>query len=149
MNRGLSGNFLFWQKWLLYSSLLIALSGITITLGDTNPFLEEYERLLTRNLFKDSHLGSDGAIVLQFLRGPFGATICCAYLLLSCIAAGPFKRKERWSRNAIAITFGIWFILDTVFCISYNMYFQAFVLNGISLLQKALPLIFTWKEFNE
>ncbi|HEX2394103.1 MAG TPA: hypothetical protein VHI78_02090 [Bacteroidales bacterium] len=149
MNQGLSRNFLFWQKWLLYSSLMLALAGLIITFPDPNPLLDGYKKLLTRDLFGGSQLENDAGRLVFFIRGPFGATICCTYVLLAYIAAYPFKRKEKWSRNAIIIAFGLWFVVDTLFCLSYNMYFHAGVLNSLSLLQKALPVIFTWKEFND
>ena len=84
-----------------------------------------------------------------FIWGPLGATIAGCYVLLACIAYYPFKRKERWARNAIIAAFGIWVILDSVACIKYGVYFQIYMINAFSIIVKALPLIFTWNDFKK
>jgi len=87
--------FLFWQQWLFWTSVLIAVIGI----------------------------------------------------VFAFIAWGPFRRKERWARNAIIAAFTIWVLLDSAICIRFGVYFQIYVINLISLVLKGLPLVFTWKEF--
>lgn len=148
MKPGLS-NFLFWQKWLFYTSLIFAIAGLVMTFPNPNPFLEGYKYLLAHNLFSGKGLSDEADQTIQFIRGPYGSTICCAYILLAYVAAVPFKKREKWSRDAIVAAFGLWFVIDSVYCILNEMYFQVLVFNTISLLQKALPILFTWQDFKE
>jgi hypothetical protein len=140
--------FLFWQRWLFYSSLLFACFGVVLALHGDNPVFEPYNRLLAL-IFWDQPVFPDEANNFRaFALGPLGGTIACCYILLAFIARFPFRNKERWARNAIAVAFGVWFILDSAICIYYGVYVQVFVVNLFSLLQKALPLMFTWNYFN-
>ena len=66
---------------------------------------------------------------------------------MAFIARYPFRNKERWARNAVLVAFGIWLALDSAICLYSQVYAQVYVINAISLLQEALPLIFTWKHF--
>ena len=141
-------SFLFWQRWLLYSSLLFAFFGLVLAVfADSSLFLF-YHRKLAR-LFWGANMIPDTVMpFFRFTAGPEGGTIACCYILLAFIAYYPFKRKERWSRNAIAVGFGAWFIIDSTVSVICGAYFQLYIFNGISLLQKLLPLFFTWKAFD-
>ncbi|MFL5730087.1 MAG: hypothetical protein ACJ75J_11430 [Cytophagaceae bacterium] len=89
----------------------------------------------------------DAGRLRLFIWGPFGGTIACCYILVAFLAHYPFKRKEVWARNAIILAFGIWVLIDSLVCFYYGVYFQVYLINAFSILQKALPIIFTWKDF--
>jgi hypothetical protein len=140
--------FLFWQKWLFYSSLLFALFGLVLAFYGNNPLFEPYHRMLASIFFQQESLPANTRLLYTFVMGPMGATIAVTYILLAYIALYPFRRREKWARNAIVVGFSVWFITDAVVSIYYGVYFQALVLHLlISVPQKALPLIFTWKAF--
>jgi hypothetical protein len=144
------GRFHFWQQWLFYSSLLFALFGLVLAFYGNNPLFEPYHRMLASIFFQQQSLPEDTRLLYTFVMGPMGATIAVTYLLLAYIAHYPFRRKEKWARNAIVVAFSVWFITDTIVSMHYGVYFQALVLHLlISVPQKALPLIFTWKEFEK
>ena len=82
-----------------------------------------------------------------FIYGPLGGTITCCYILLAFIARYPFKDKQRWSRNAIIVAFSIWVIIDSSVCVYFGVYPQIYIINAFSIIVKALPIIFTWKDF--
>ncbi|MDQ3072415.1 MAG: hypothetical protein M3Q97_04005, partial [Bacteroidota bacterium] len=82
-----------------------------------------------------------------FLYGPLGATVACAYILLAYIAWHPYRNKERWAYNCIVGAFGLWIILDSAIAWHYGMYIQVYGVNLFSFLVKALPLVFTFREF--
>ena len=84
-----------------------------------------------------------------FIWGPLGGTIACCYILLAFIAWFPFRKKERWARNAIIVAFGVWVLLDSAVCVYYGAYFQIYIINAFSILVKALPIIFTWNDFKK
>jgi len=142
-------SFIFWQKWLMYSSLLFALFGIVFAIYRANPLFAPYNKALASIFWHVSEIPAEVEPFRAFIWGPLGGTIACCYILLAYIAGGPFKRKETWARNAILIAFGTWIILDSAICVYYGVYFQIYIINASSFLQKALPIIFTWKDFKK
>lgn len=140
-------SFIFWQRWLFCSSLLFALFGIVLAVYGKNPFFLPYNKALAHIFWLSDNTPAKIEPYSSFISGPLGATIACCYILLAFIAWFPFKRKELWARNAIIVAFGIWVILDSAVCIYYGVYFQVYIINAFSVLQKGLPIIFTWKEF--
>jgi len=142
-------SFLFWQQWLFYTSILFALFGIVFALYENNIFSVPYNQMLAKIFWNQPEIPSEVEPFRAFIWGPLGATIACCYILLAFIAYYPFKRKERWARNAIILAFSIWVILDSVACFNYGVYFQIYMINAFSIIVKALPLIFTWNDFKE
>jgi hypothetical protein len=140
-------SFVFWQRWLFYSSLLFALFGIVFAVYGNNPFFLPYNKVLAHIFWLSEDMPDATEQFRAFIWGPLGGTIACCYTLLAFIAWFPFKRKERWARNAIMLAFGIWVVLDSAVCLYYGAYFQIYIINAFSILQKGLPLIFTWKDF--
>jgi hypothetical protein len=140
-------SFIFWQRWLFYSSLLFALFGVVFAVYGNNPFFLPYNKALAQIFWMKDNFPEGVEPFRTFIWGPLGATISCCYILLAFIAWFPFKRKEVWARNAILVAFGIWVILDSAVCLFYGVYFQVYIINAFSVLQKGLPIIFTWKEF--
>jgi hypothetical protein len=145
MNINREKSFWFWQKWLLYSSLIFAFTGVLMALY--GKMFTPYLKLLAGIFWMQSFIPEQSDSFRAFAWGPFGATMACCYLLLAFIAEYPFKRKEKWSRNAIIIAFGIWFIIDSGISLFYGVYFQFYAINMVSLMQKLLPIVFTWKDF--
>lgn len=139
--------FIFWQKWLFYSSLLFALSAIIFAIGGDSVFFEPYNQALNKVFWHSAEMPNEIKPFRRFIGGPLGGTIASSYILLAYIAYYPFKRKEKWARNAIIVAFGTWVILDSTLCFIYHMYFQIYIINAFSIIIKALPLFFTWKEF--
>ena len=142
-------SFIFWQRWLFYSSLSFALFGVVFAIYGNNVFFMPYNRALAHVFGFGENIPGSIEPFRAFIWGPLGATIACCYILLAFIAWFPFKRKERWARNSIIAAFGVWVILDSAVCIFYGVYFQIFIINAFSILQKALPIIFTWKAFRK
>jgi hypothetical protein len=142
-----SKSFIFWQRWLFYSCLIFALFGIIFAI-DGNIFLfAPYNHALAEILWETPEIPKEAESLRAFIWGSLGGTIACCYILTAFIAYYPFRRKEAWSRNAIIFAFGVWIILDSLVCIYYGVYFQIYIINAFSFLQKALPIIFTWKNF--
>ncbi|MDZ4667134.1 MAG: hypothetical protein SGJ00_04535 [bacterium] len=139
--------FNFWQKWLFYSSLAFALFGITIAVYGNNPVFASYNQAISLLFWQISDTPIEAQSYKAFILGPLGGTIACCYILLAFIAYYPFKKKEKWARNAIVVAFGTWLLLDSAVCFYYGVYFQIYLINAFSFLQKALPIIFTWKDF--
>lgn len=142
-------SFIFWQRWLSYSSLLFALFGIVFAVYGNNPFFMPYNKALAHIFWMSDNIPVEIVPFKAFIWGPLGGTIACCYILLAFIAWFPFRRKERWARNAIIVAFGVWVVLDSAICLYYGVYFQIYIINAFSILVKALPIIFTWREFKK
>lgn len=147
MQEQTNSSFIFWQQWLFYTSLLFALFGIAFALFGNNPLFRPYNQALAQIFWDSSHIPPQIEPFRAFIWGSLGGTIACCYILLAYIAWFPFRRKERWARNAILFSFGTWILLDSFISLYYGVYFQLYIINTFSFLVKALPLIFTWKEF--
>ena len=141
--------FIFWQKWLFYTSLMCALFGILLAIYPDNPMFSPYFHAIATVFWPSSDIPLEVQCFKAFICGPLGGTIACCYLLMACIAWYPFKKKEVWARNAIMLSFGTWIILDSAVCLYYGVYFQVYMINAVSFLQKALPIIFTWNDFKK
>ena len=141
--------FIFWQRWLFYSSLLFALFGIAFAVWGNNVFFTPYNHALANLFWHQNTIPSQAETFRAFIWAPLGGTIACCYILLAFIARYPFKNKEKWARNAIMFAFGTWILLDSAVCFYYGAYFQIYLINAFSFLQKALPILFTWKAFSK
>lgn len=140
--------FLFWQRWLFYSSLLFAFYGIVFAVYGNNLLFLPYNEMLSKIFWHSAQFPPEAESFRAFIYGPLGGTIACCYILLAFIARYPFKQKQRWARNAIIVAFSIWVIIDSSLCLYFRVYPQIYIINAFSILVKALPIIFTWKDFS-
>ncbi len=140
-------HFLFWQKWLFYTSLLFAFSGIVFAFFGKNIVFLPYDKMLANIFWNSSQFPPQADAFRAFIYGPLGGTIACCYILLAFIARYPFKEKQLWARNAIIMAFSVWVIIDSVVCLRFGVYPQIYIINAFSISVKALPIIFTWKDF--
>ncbi len=139
--------FIFWQQWLLYTSILFALAGVYFAIYGRGPLLVQYNKALAEIFWKAEEIPASVQPFRAFIWAPLGGTVACCYLLLAWIAYYPFRRMEKWSWRAIAIAFGVWIIIDSAACVHYGVLFQVYLINAFSFLVKALPLIFTYRDF--
>lgn len=139
--------FIFWQRWLVYTSLFMAVMAVAYAVFPDARLFAPYNRAISQALYQRDALPAEALPFRNFIYGPLGGTMACLYMLLAFIAQYAFKRKERWARNAILFSFGAWTVIDSVICLYHGAHLQVWLVNALSLLQKALPLIFTWKEF--
>lgn len=142
-------NFLFWQKWLFYTSLAFALFGVVFALYGKNLLFLPYDQMIAKVLWKSSYFPPEAEPFRAFIYGPLGATIACCYILVAFIARYAFKEKQRWARNAIITAFSVWVVIDSAVCLYFGMYPQIYLINAFSIIVKALSIIFTWKYFSE
>ena len=142
-------SFIFWQKWLLYTSLIFAGAGIVFAVFGNNFLFQPYNMMLAKLFWQSNAFPQQAEIFRRFIYAPLGATIACCYILLAFIAYYPFKNKQRWARSAIIFAFSTWVIIDSSVCIYFGVYVQVYFINFFSIVIKALPIIFTRKEFSD
>jgi hypothetical protein len=141
-------SFLFWQKWLFYTSLVFAIAGIVFAFSGNTPLSEPYNTMLAKIFWGSSKFPTEIDPFRTFIYAPLGGTMACCYILLAFIARYPFKNKQRWARNAIIVAFSVWALIDSSVCIYFKVYPQVYIINLFSITIKALPIIFTWKHFS-
>lgn len=78
--------------------------------------------------------------------GMLGGTIAGWGVALWYVVSGPFRKKERWSRDAIAGGILVWFVVDTSLTVYTHVYFNA-GFNLLVLVLAGLPLAMTYREF--
>ena len=142
-----NSHFIFWQRWLFFSSILFALFGLSYSIYGNNILMISYNKMLATVFWENSEFPNNVKTFRAFIYGPLGATIACCYILLAYIAYYPFKEKQLWARNAIIFAFSIWVLIDSFVCIQFGVYPQVYIINVFSIIVKALPLIFTWNDF--
>jgi|JI10StandDraft_1071094.scaffolds.fasta_scaffold596713_2 hypothetical protein len=142
-------HFLFWQKWLFYTSLLFAFYGIVFAFYGNNILFRPYDKMLAGVFWHSAQFPTEVEPFRAFIYGPLGGTITCCYILLAFIAKYPFKEKQKWARNSIIISFSIWVFIDSSVCLYFGVYPQIYIVNAFSIIVKALPIIFTWKDFSQ
>lgn len=142
-----NNHFLFWQKWLFYTSILFAFYGVAFAFYGNNILFRPYDKMLAMVFWNNSEFPPQADSFRAFIYGPLGGTITCCYILLAFIAKYPFKEKQKWARNAIIVAFSIWVIIDSSICFHFGVYPQIYIINAFSITVKALPIIFTWKYF--
>ena len=142
-------SFLFWQKWLFYTSVVFAIAGIAFALLGNTFLFQPYNKMLAKKFWHSTEFPAEAGQFRTFIYAPLGATIACCYILLASIARYPFKNKQRWARNAIIIAFSMWATIDSGVCIYFGVYPQVYLINFFSITIKALPIIFTWKHFTQ
>jgi len=81
-----------------------------------------------------------------FIYGVLGATIVGWGVFLAFMARYPFKAREPWAWNCIAIGMTAWFVVDTIISVRSGVGFNV-VLNIVFFLLALIPLLFTRREF--
>jgi hypothetical protein len=127
---------------------MFAVYGVVFAVWGNNMLFMPYNRMIAEVFWHRNQFPPDADQFRAFIYGPLGGTIACCYILLAFIARYPFKEKQTWARNAILSGFSVWVIIDSSICFYYGVYPQIYLVNAFSTIVKALPIIFTWKEFN-
>ena len=139
--------FRFWQNWLFYASILITVFGAILTFLN-QPFIDFVYFKKVNSVFWGNKIISEEIILFQkWIYGVLGAVVLGWGIFFAFIAYYPFKNKEKWSWNCIAIGMLLWFLFDS----SISIYFRVFInagFNLVFLLLVGLPLLFTRKYFN-
>jgi hypothetical protein len=141
-------SFLFWQRWLFYSSIAFAVAAIVFAFYGSTVLFSPYHHLLAEVFWHQPEIPPTVEPLLNFMYKPIGGTIACCYILLAFIARYPFKEKQAWARTAIIFAFACWAIIDSIGCVQAGMYPQLYLINLFSIAVKALPIVFTWKSFS-
>ena len=138
--------FLFCQRWLLILGVIIVVFGVA--LGFLFPTLS-YDLFLAQSDPAFSAMGefTGGTVFFQqWISGVLGATMAGWGVCIAFIAAVPFKRKEKWAWNCLAIAVSLWFVIDTFLSWRFGALFNV-VFNVLIFLAAMVPLLLSRKYF--
>lgn len=143
-------NFLFWQKWLFAVGLLLAAFGLALAFFNQTPLFDYLFNAPINPVFhfyeNATTWSQDEMMFQQWIYGVLGATISGWGICVAFVARYPFRKKERWAWNALALGITVWFITDTLLSLAFHVYFNA-AFNVVVFLAVALPLAFSQKFF--
>jgi len=82
----------------------------------------------------------------QMIYAVWGATVAGFGALAAFVVRHPFRARQRWARDALAVSILLWFVLDTTASAVAGVWFNV-VFNTVVLGALAVPMAATWKEF--
>ena len=138
-------NFKFWQKWLLVSGIILSIFGISMVLNINS---EKFNPLIDPVFWGNETPNIQVRNFQQWVYGVLGATMAGWGIFIAFIAAVPFKKKEKWSRDCIIIGILSWYILDTFISLKANVKFNA-IGNTILAIIILMPIFFTVTKFKK
>lgn len=137
---------LHWSRVLLFSSLLLALQGISwILIGSFDPF-GIYEGLFAKSVLNAEGLSDGERTVFRFGVGLLGATDAAFFVLFYFIVRYPLMRRERWAHQALVSGSAAWFVFDSGFSAWIGAVFNILIVNVPCLFLLGLPLLMTRKS---
>jgi len=97
-------NFSFWQKWLFAVGWVLTIFGISLALFNQTPSFDFlFNKQVNPVFWKEGQVTPEIVEFQQWIYGVLGATIAGWGIGVAFLAHHPFRNKERWAWNAIAL----------------------------------------------
>jgi hypothetical protein len=144
----MKNSFDFWQKWLFVVSLAIFLFGVGMALFSGTPLFDVFHRQIDPAFWQTTPDETNIRLFQGWVYGVWGATLAGWGVFLAFIAAFPFRAREKWAWNCMAVGLMVWFMLDTGVSLAYGVVFNV-VVNTILLILAGLPVASTLKYFSK
>lgn len=132
------------QRWLLALGTIIVMFGVALAFLYTTPLFKVFRTQIDPVFWGGGELAGGAKAFQQWIYGVLGATMAGWGICIAFIAAVPFKRKEKWAWNCLAIAVSLWFVIDTFlswrFGATFNVAFNVFI-----LLAAMVPLLLSRK----
>ena len=139
--------FNFWQKWLFIIGIYLSCFGLFLSFFNQSNIMNYIFNDNINASFWGNEIISGSTLNFQsWVYGILGATISGWGIFLSFLAYYPFKAREKWSWNCIAIGISIWFLSDTYISYSFNVSFNI-IFNFVILFLIGIPIVFSRKYF--
>ena len=138
--------FLFCQRWLLALGVIIVVFGVALAFLYPTPLFDIFRAQIDPAFWGAGELTSGTALFQQWIYGVLGATMAGWGVCIAFIAAVPFKRKEKWAWNCLAIAVSLWFVVDTFLSWRFGALFNV-VFNVLIFVAALVPLLFSRKYF--
>ncbi len=140
-------SFSFWSMWLLIVSIYIAVFGLVLAFFNQSQLMDFiFNRQINPVFWPGAGIPEKAALFQAWIYGVLGATVLGWGILMAFLVYYPFKAREKWAWNSLAVSITVWFIADTTISSFYSATFNV-VFNTILLLLVVVPLLFTRKYF--
>lgn len=138
---------LFWWRWLLLTAGGVVLFSLSLI------FLSGAMQTLFHSLFfgspnAEGRFDTETVRYITLMYAILGAVMIGWMISICFILLTSFRRGERGAWRAIALSIGVWFVLDSTFSIAIGFAANA-VFNTGFLLLFALPLAVTYRTFHD
>lgn len=138
--------FNLWYRWLLVISSVIVIFGIFMAVFNQSPIFDLFNQQIDPVFWGDDSTPGAYAQFQGWVYGVLGSTMAGWGLMLSFLVQNPFQRREKWAWNAIAISLGFWYLLDTAISLYFGVNFNA-LFNTLLLIMVLIPMTFSRKYF--
>jgi hypothetical protein len=140
--------FLFWQKWLLALGGIIVGFGLALAVFNQTPLFDAlFNRQINPTFWAEADITPQIRAFQQWVYGVLGATMAGWGVFIAFIVHEPFRRRERWAWNCLAVGIGLWFVVDTALSIAANVIFNA-AFNSLLVVVMLPPLLATRSHFS-
>ncbi|HEX8941438.1 MAG TPA: hypothetical protein VF763_14920, partial [Candidatus Limnocylindrales bacterium] len=101
-----------WCRWLAVVAAGLTAFGLFMAVASGTGLFEPLHRLIDPAFWQSP---PDAAAVAfrAWAYGVWGATLAGWGITIGLLVHDAFARRERWSRQALAVATGAWFVLDT------------------------------------
>ena len=138
----MTDRFGFWQRWLFILSIIIVSFGIFMALFNQSPIFDLFNNQIDPLFWGDTSIPESHLKFQGWVYGVLGSTMAGWGLLLFFIVQNPFRQREKWAWNAIAVSLGFWYLLDTGISLYFGITFNA-VFNTVLLILILPPILAT------
>ena len=138
--------FIFWQRWIVFYSVIGILFGIVMVFGSTSIIFKMYNSTVSEAFWGQSYLPDALSAYHPWIFAVLGSTITGWSVCFLFLALYPFKRRERWTYYCLLISLLSWVSLDSAFSLYFGINFEVFF-NFAALSGFAIPLIATYRDF--
>jgi hypothetical protein len=138
--------FSFWQRWLFIFSLVVVLFGMGMALLNRTLLFAVFDAQVNPVFWQNSLLSSGISEFQGWVYGVLGATMAGWGVFLAFVAHYPYKQRERWAWNALALGLSLWYVTDTALSLYFGVVFNV-IFNTLIFVLAALPLGFTRRQF--
>lgn len=138
--------FDFWQKWLLGLGIVMVIFGLGLAFLSGTPVFSIFNQNIDPVFWGGTPLPSSAFTFQRWIYAVLGATLAGWGVCVAFMAQFPFRWRERWAWNALACAILLWFSVDTVYSLVFQVYFNA-AFNSLLLIAALLPLGFTRRLF--
>lgn len=145
--RYLTMSFNFWQKCLVGVSIYHLVFGLLLAFFGQSQFMYVFFNQYFDPIFwPDNQISAGTMQYKNWVSGVLGAVVASWAILIAFIAYYPFKLREKWAWNCIAVAVTFWFIVDTACSLYYRVPINA-VFNLFTFVLFVVPMFFTHKYF--
>jgi hypothetical protein len=145
-DKAVAQRFLLWQRWLLALGVIIVVFGMALAFLYPTPLFDIFRTQIDPVFWAAGELTAGTASFQQWIYGVLGATMAGWGTCVAFIAAVPFKRKEKWAWNCLAIAVSLWFVIDTFLSWRFGALFNV-IFNVLIFLAAMVPLLLSRRDF--